>query len=177
MFFLFIFPFFSLHHDLVGCVTPCMSSSRYRENLSYWLTFGVSAVIQLLKLCPTGQIPVWVLSQWHRGHFSCWPKLNNTMNISFCELHKHKYHGILSHIWCYFISRNNCEAKALKWRLSEVQIFCDLIHAAVFFHVSRKEQMRELISVRWPTPQQAKARAGEGYFCCSLRSTDDKAKR
>lgn len=120
---------------------------------------------------------VWVLSQWHRGHFSCWLKLNNTMNISLCALHKHKYHGILSQIWCYFISRNNCEAKALKWRLSEVQIFCDLIHAAVFFHVSRKEQMRELISVRWPAPQQAKARAGEGYLCCSLRSTDDKAKR
>lgn len=64
----------------------------------------------------------------------------------------------------YFIPRNNVGAKALKRRLSEVQIFYDLIHAAVFFHVSKKEQMRELISVRWPAPQQAKARAGEGFF-------------
>lgn len=52
-----------------------MPSSRYRENLSYWLTFGVSAVIQLLKLWPTWQIPVWVSSQWHWGHFSCWSEL------------------------------------------------------------------------------------------------------
>ncbi len=59
-----------------------------------------------------------------------------TLWISLCELYKHKYHGISSHIWCYFISINNCDAKAFKRRLSEVQIFCDLIYAAVF-HVSR----------------------------------------
>lgn len=133
---------YSLHLVLMGCVTPCIPYSRYGENLSYWLTFGVPTVIQLLMLYATGQIPVWVSSQWHKGHFSCWVVLSGTVNISLCELHKHKYHGISSHIWCYFISINNCDAKALKWRLNEDQIFCQLIHATVFFHVSRKEQMK-----------------------------------
>lgn len=135
----------------------CISSSRYRENLSCWLTFGVSSVIQLLTLWATGQIPVWDSSRWHKGHFSCWSELNNTVKISLCVLHKHKYHGISSHIWCYFISVNNCNDKTLKGRLSEVQIFGIWFMPLSPSMSAEKSKWKELISVRWPASQQAKA--------------------
>jgi len=113
------------------------------DSASEALANRADTCVSFISMAPgTLQLLVWTYS---------------TMNISLSELHKHKYHGISSH--SYFISRNTVGAKALKRQLSEVQIFCDLIHAAVFFHVSRKEQMRELISVRWPAPQQERARA------------------
>lgn len=95
---------------------------------------------------------------------SYWSELNNTVNISLCELYKHKYHGISSHIWCYFISINNCDAKAFKRILSEVQIFCDLINAAVFFHVSRKEQIKGIHFCQMASFSAGKGQIRQGIF-------------